>query len=77
VDAVADVGAGKPAGPVDTEIGTVIVIAPPFDEVSDALDDELLAGALAGIIAEADVQIDPRYGRWDAAAGSVVALGQP
>ena len=35
--------------------------------VADAQFDEFLAGL--------DVTIDPRYGRWDAAAGQVVELG--
>jgi hypothetical protein len=77
VDAVSEAGAEQPVGPIETEIATVIAIAPPFDEVSGELDDDLVGPVIADIVANADVSVAPRYGRWDSATSTVVPLGQP
>lgn len=77
VDAVAAAGAGQPVGPIETEIATIIAVAPPFEEVRAELDDSVVAAAIAEIVAAADVSVAPRYGRWDPVAATVVPLGQP
>jgi len=76
VDALGAAGAGTPAGPVETELGLVVVMAPPFDDVSAHFDDAAVSAAVTDLIADLDVTVDPRYGRWDAAFG-VVPLGTP
>jgi hypothetical protein len=55
-----------------------VILARPFAEVGDDLA-ELIAtapgdAALSGRLATADITVDPRYGRWDPARGSVVSL---
>lgn len=76
VDALGAAGAGTPAGPVETELGLVVVMAPPFDDVSTHFDDAAVSATVTDLIADLDVTVDPRYGRWDAAFG-VVPLGTP
>ena len=50
----------------------------PFDEVAEPLEALFAeqAGELmfAGFLASTDVQVDPRYGRWDPLTSTVVAL---
>ena len=70
--------AGEPTGPVQSQFGYHVILARPFDEVGEDLA-ELIAtapgdAALSGLLASADITVDPRYGRWDAARGSVVSL---
>ena len=70
--------AGEPTGPVHSQFGYHVILARPFDEVGDDLA-ELIASApgdaaLSGRLATADITVDPRYGRWDPARGTVVSL---
>jgi parvulin-like peptidyl-prolyl isomerase len=70
--------AGEPTGPVQSRFGYHVILARPFAEVGDDLA-ELIAtapgdAALSGRLATADITVDPRYGRWDPARGSVVSL---
>jgi hypothetical protein len=70
--------AGEPTGPVQSQFGYHVILARPFAEVGDDLA-ELIAtapgdAALSGRLATADITVDPRYGRWDPARGSVVSL---
>jgi foldase protein PrsA len=69
---------GEPAGPVQTSFGWHVIEARPYDEIADdlsALFDESAGDLLyAGFLSTADVQVDPRYGRWDGASASVIAL---
>lgn len=73
VDAVGEGEPGTPMGPVATEVGLFVVIAPPFDEVSDTLAPLV---ARDDFMTASDISINPRYGRWDAATASIVPLGQ-
>ena len=69
---------GAPAGPAQSQLGWHVVEARPYDEVADSLatlfdasaGDLLFDSALGDI----DVDVDPRYGRWDARTRSVVEL---
>jgi hypothetical protein len=72
-EALDEAGAGEPTGPVETQFGLVVVMAPPYDEVSG-----ILAGraAFTEFLSTIDVTVNPRYGRWDAATASIVPLGQ-
>jgi len=70
--------AGVPTEPVQSQFGYHVILARPFDEVGEDLT-ELIAtapgdAALTGRLATGDITVDPRYGRWDAARGSVVSL---
>ena len=67
-----------PTEPVHSQFGYHVILARPFDEVGEDLT-ELIAtapgdAALTGRLATGDITVDPRYGRWDAARGSVVSL---
>jgi hypothetical protein len=77
VEALLDAGIGTPVGPIETEVATVIAVIPPFDEVRGQFEDAAFGPAIEEMVAEADVTIDPRYGRWDAAGATVVALDEP
>jgi parvulin-like peptidyl-prolyl isomerase len=70
--------AGEPTGPVQTQFGYHVILARPFDEVGEDLAALVATApgdaALSGRLATADITVDPRYGRWDAARGSVVSL---
>jgi hypothetical protein len=77
LEAAAEAGAGTPFGPVETDVATVVAIAPPFDEVSGELSAGLAGAVVARIVAGADVTVAPRYGTWDPVSGTVVRLGQP
>ena len=69
---------GEPTDPVETTLGWHVVVRRPFDEVAEPLEALFAeqAGELmfAGYLASADVQVDPRYGRWDPLTSTVVAL---
>jgi parvulin-like peptidyl-prolyl isomerase len=70
--------AGEPTEPVQSQFGYHVILVRPFDEVGEDL--AALVGtapgdaALSGRLATADITVDPRYGRWDPARGSVVSL---
>jgi hypothetical protein len=55
----------------------VIAMAPPFDDVSSALAGDVVEAAVDDVVAAAVVTVDPRYGRWDAAAQRIVTLATP
>lgn len=74
VEAVADAEIDEPVGPIDTELGTVFVVVPPFDDVSSQFNSLLTERAALDLAVDAEVSVDPRYGRWDAATATVVAL---
>ena len=69
---------GEPVGPVQTNFGWHVIEARPYEDVADSLTAlfEESAGDLlyGGFMVTSDVQVDPRYGRWNGAAASVVAL---
>ena len=69
---------GSPTGPVESSFGWHVIEARPWDEVEEsvvALYDQA-AGELgfAGYLATADIDVDPRYGRWDPLVQTIVAL---
>ncbi len=76
--AALDARPGVPTGPIETESGWEVILARPFEEVADALTTMYAdrAGDLLyiGYLATADIQVDPRYGRWDPLGFSVTAL---
>jgi hypothetical protein len=76
--AALDARPGVVTGPVETENGWEVIVVRPFEEVADALTTmfEDRAGDLLflGYLATTDIQVDPRYGRWDPLGFSVTAL---
>ncbi len=70
--------AGVPTEPVQSQFGYHVILARPFDEVGEDLAALIATApgdaALTGRLATADITVDPRYGQWDAARGSVVSL---
>ena len=78
LDAVADVGAGEPAGPIELQEGFVVVVrTAPFDDVAAGFAAAPAMAAVAEYLPTIDISVNPRYGRWDPATASVVPLGQP
>lgn len=84
-DALWNAEEGEIVGPVETEFGFHIIradefITTPVDEVADTLRSELaqqISGAqfqdfLAQVLGGAEVEIDDRFGRYDAASGSIL-----
>jgi peptidyl-prolyl cis-trans isomerase C len=69
---------GVVTGPVETEGGWEVIVVRPFAEVADALTTMFAdrAGDLLflGYLATTDIQVDPRYGRWDPLGFTVTAL---
>jgi hypothetical protein len=67
--------------PIAADLGTfaAVLMLRPYDELSDA-SKKLIASAsvpqkeLDAVVDGADIFVDPRYGRWDPATGSVVEL---
>jgi parvulin-like peptidyl-prolyl isomerase len=78
VEALVDAMPGEIVGPVRGAGGWHVLQLRPYDEVSDAANTLLqqYGGQLlfVGFLSRADVSVDPRYGRWDPARGSVIAL---
>lgn len=78
VDAALETRPGVPVGPVETAEGWEVIEARPYGEIGDSLSAlyEERAGDLLffGHLATADIDVDPRYGRWDPVAFSVVGL---
>lgn len=66
---------GDVSAPVETANGWFVVAARPFDEVADVVSASIADAAFGDYVATIDVTIDPRYGRWDAEAGTVTGLG--
>jgi hypothetical protein len=78
VEAALESRPGVPVGPIETPNGWEVIVARPYDEIADSLGSlyEDRAGDLLffGHLARADIDVDPRYGRWDPIAFSVVGL---
>ncbi|MBK9180542.1 MAG: peptidylprolyl isomerase [Acidimicrobiales bacterium] len=82
-DAVFAAEVGEPTAPVETDFGWHVILVterrtPDFADVRDQLLQTVLASAdadfaawLAGAKADADVEVDPRYGTWSADQGTV------
>jgi hypothetical protein len=68
---------GTPVGPVETSFGWHVILARPYEEVADAVNAAFGEQAFRDHLSEVDVEIDPRYGRWDSATRSIVALDAP
>jgi hypothetical protein len=73
---------GTPVGqPIAADLDTfsAVLMLRPFDELLPA-SQSLVASTIVSqdeldaLVDDANVYVDPRYGRWDAASGSVVAL---
>lgn len=77
---------GVPVGPVKSQIGYHVIVTlsrktQPLSEVSDTIRTELegqsgeaaLADFLRVELGKASIQVNPRYGDWDAASGSIAA----
>lgn len=68
---------GVPTQPVKSSFGWHVIFVRPFDAVSDSVTTSLTTSAgeylLLGALADADISVASRYGRWDPLAGSVVA----
>jgi len=69
---------GVPTAPVQTSLGWHVLQARPYDEISESLTALYAASPgqmlLDGYLTTVDIHIDPRYGRWDRFAKTVVAL---
>ena len=69
---------GSPTGPVESSFGWHVVEARPWDEVEEsvvALYDQAAGDVgFTGYLATADIEVDPRYGRWDPLVQTIVAL---
>lgn len=89
--AFVDADPGEPVGPLFFESGqggalSFVMEIATLDEVADAIqafyggaeESGSSAGELLfrGWLLDADVTVNPRFGRWDAASASIVALGQ-
>jgi peptidyl-prolyl cis-trans isomerase C len=76
--AALDARPGVPTGPIETAGGWEIVVARPFAEIADALTTMYAGRAgdlmFLGYLATTDIQVDPRYGRWDPLGFAVTAL---
>lgn len=70
---------GKPVV-LDLNNGKTIVIIRPFNDLSEreqvSVVQNDVAAEFASLLQKVDVKVNPRYGRWDAAAGAVVPMGQ-
>ena len=66
-EAAADLAIGDIGGPVTLEFGTVLIqrSEPTFDSTRGTIDDAVLDPMLQQLRGDADVDIDPRFGRWD------------
>ncbi|MEJ7799849.1 MAG: peptidylprolyl isomerase [Ilumatobacter sp.] len=75
-----DAQEGTPTGPVESSRGWHVVLARPWAEISDAVGDFHQPGASGkllydGYAATAPVDVNPRYGAWNALTASVDELG--
>jgi foldase protein PrsA len=69
-----DATPGQPTEPVESSFGWHVILARPFDEVEESVVAIHGSQLFADYLAEADINVDPRYGRWDAESGQVVGL---
>jgi len=68
---------GVPTQPVKSSFGWHVIFVRPFEAVRESVTANLATSAgeylLLGALADADISVASRYGRWDPLAGSVVA----
>jgi len=68
---------GVPTQPVKSSFGWHVIFVRPFEAVRENVTASLATSAgeylLLGALADADISVASRYGRWDPLAGSVVA----
>ena len=68
---------GVPTQPVKSSFGWHVIFVRPFEAVRESVTASLATSAgeylLLGALADADISVASRYGRWDPLAGSVVA----
>jgi len=67
---------GTAIGPVQTSFGWHVILARPYDEVAVAVDPAVGQARFQEYLNTVDVDVDPRYGRWDSAARAVLALDE-
>ena len=69
--------AGVPYGPVQSSFGYHVILIQPFESVKDEVLGAVKAqpGALlaTGYLVDANISVDPAYGRWVPATASIVA----
>lgn len=69
--------AGVPTEPVQSAFGWHIIFVRPLDAVNESVTANLSSAAgeylLLGALADADITVASRYGRWDPLAGGIVA----
>lgn len=69
--------AGVPYGPVQSSFGWHVILLAPWDDVKDDVLSLVAAepgpNLATGWLANADITVDPAYGRWDAATGTIAA----
>jgi parvulin-like peptidyl-prolyl isomerase len=68
---------GVPTQPVKTSFGWHVIFIRPFTAVAESVSNNFAQSAgeflLLGALADSDISVASRYGRWDPLAGSVVA----
>ena len=72
--AIVDAEVGDILGPVQTQFGSHVIWVRPYDDLSDADIDALLADALVRFtfaVDDAEVWVDPRFGEFDVSRGLV------
>lgn len=69
--------AGIPYGPVQSSFGWHVILLAPWDDVKNdvlaLVKAEPGPNLATGWLANADITVDPAYGRWDAATGTIAA----
>lgn len=69
--------AGVPYGPVQSSFGWHVILLAPWDDVKDDVLSLVKAepgpNLATGWLANADISVDPAYGRWDSATGTIAA----
>jgi hypothetical protein len=69
--------AGIPYGPVQSSFGWHVILLAPWDEVKESalgiVKAEPGPNLATGWLANADISVDPAYGRWDPATGTIAA----
>lgn len=71
---------GVPTQPVESSFGWHVILHRPWDEVSASVAELHRPGdsggyLLDGALATGDVSVDPRFGTWDPATGSIAPAG--